>query len=120
MASNLSTQAKKDSQLDPKFLTLVKAFTGKRDITHKAGSGFGSGALKVKGKIFAMMSSKGQFVVKLPKQRVEELIVSSQGERFDPGHGRYMKQWVAITAKNTPWLRLAAEAYQFVKSESSE
>jgi hypothetical protein len=34
------------------------------------------------------MLSKGEMVVKLPKQRVDELIASGTGTRFEPGHGR--------------------------------
>lgn len=43
--------------------------------------------LRINGKIFAMFS-RGQFVVKLPKQIVDELVSSRKGKRFDPGHGR--------------------------------
>src|SRR5215467_12480763 len=57
---------------------------------------FGSSALKVKNKIFAMLV-EGKLVVKLPKQRVDALVVSGAGERFDPRHdGRLMKEWVTI------------------------
>jgi hypothetical protein len=48
-----------------------------------------------------MMSSKGQFVVKLPMERVDELVASGQGEYFDLGHGRLMKEWVVITGTDT-------------------
>ncbi len=41
-------------------------------------------ALKVDGKIFAMWSSKGAFVVKLPKTRVAALVADGKGEYFDP------------------------------------
>jgi hypothetical protein len=80
----------------------------------RGGKGFGSGALKVNGKIFAMMSSKGAFVVKLPKERVDELVSTGKGEYFDPGHGRLMKQWVAVHSPKTGWTRLAQEARNFV------
>ena len=43
---------------------------------------FGSGALKVNGKIFAMLSSKGHFVAKLPAQRVASLDASGDGSQF--------------------------------------
>src|ERR1700681_3036004 len=55
--------------------------------------GFGSDALQVKGKIFAMLSSQRQFVVKLPRERVDALVAARRGSRFDPGHGRLMKEW---------------------------
>jgi len=47
----------------------------------------GSDALKENGKIFLMISSKGSFVVKLPKNRVEELIARREGQRFEPRPG---------------------------------
>ncbi len=102
-------------EVDPRFALVADAFAGARQVTHGGGKGFGSGALKVKGKIFAMMSSKGEFVVKLPKQRVDELVSSGQGERFDPGHGRLMKEWVVIVAGRADGVELANEAYNFVK-----
>lgn len=41
------------------------------------------GALKVNGKIFAMMTSKSKLVLKLPKKCADQLVSSSRGERFD-------------------------------------
>ncbi len=81
----------------------------------KSNQGFGSSALRVNNKIFAMLSSRGSFVVKLPRARVDELIASGHGERFDPGHGRLMKEWVVVepTAEED-WLTLAREAMEFV------
>ena len=81
--------------------------------------GFGSSALQVGGKIFAMISSNGSFVVKLPKQRVEALEASGAGQRFDPGHGRLMKEWLSLNpSSNEDWLSLAREALSFVASKS--
>lgn len=56
---------------------------------------FGSVGLKSRGKVFAMVV-KGDLVVKLPAERVSELIESGAGRPFDPGHGRVMKEWVAL------------------------
>jgi hypothetical protein len=62
-----------------------------------------------------MISSKGQFVVKLPKERVGALVTSGRGERFDPGHGRLMKEWLALDqGSDESWLALAREAMKFV------
>jgi hypothetical protein len=72
-------------------------------------------ALAVDGKIFTMLTPKGAFVVKLPKDRVDALIDSGDGERFGPG-ARKMKEWVAIDpAADADWVVLAKEAYGFVK-----
>jgi hypothetical protein len=39
---------------------------------------------------------KGELVVKLPRERVDELVDAGTGRRFDPGHGRLMKEWVTL------------------------
>ncbi len=103
------------SETDPRFASVVEAFRRDRRVKRQTRKGFGSGALKVNGKIFAMMSSKGQFVVKFPKKRVDELVSSSKGERFDPGHGRLMNEWAVIGAGEGNWVELAREACAFVK-----
>jgi hypothetical protein len=82
----------------------------------QSGKGFGSGALKVSGKIFAMISAQGSFVVKLPKERVTELVSAGRGHHFDPGRGRLMKEWFATDEKPSTWLALAKEAHAFVSA----
>jgi hypothetical protein len=99
---------------DPRFAAVVKAFAGAAGVTREERKGFGSGALKVRGKIFAMMSSKGKFVVKLPKGRVEQLVESGKGGRFDPGGGRVMKEWFELGDAGADWVGLAKEARAFV------
>src|SRR5260370_33038612 len=71
--------------------------------------------LSVDGKIFAMLVA-GKLVVKLPKQRVDELVATRVGTYFDPGHGRLMKQWISISAGRAAWVELAKDAYAFVKT----
>jgi YjbR len=80
-----------------------------------AGTGFGrSEGLRISGKIFAMLV-RGELVVKLPKDRVEELTASGMGHPFDPGHGRLMKEWVAVTpGASRRWRKLVEEAHAFV------
>ena len=99
---------------DARFAHIADAFATDRHVTRGERKGFGSGALKVNGKIFAMVSSRDQFVVKLPAKRVDELIAAGEAERFDPGHGKLMKEWAVIIGK-TDWLALAKEAHDFVK-----
>jgi hypothetical protein len=65
------------------------------------------------GKIFAMLV-RGALVVKLPKERVDELVEAGHGTRFDPGHGRLMREWIAVEADALPWVALAKEGHQFV------
>lgn len=75
---------------------------------------FGSGALKVNGKIFAMVARE-RLVVKLPKERVSAMVESGDGQFFDPGHGRLMKQWVVVLGESCSWIDLAKEAHDFVR-----
>jgi TfoX/Sxy family transcriptional regulator of competence genes len=114
--SDKKTKGAGEPQIDPRFAPVVRAFAGVRDV--KAGRLFSSYGLKVKGKIFAMFGRK-QFVVKLPKERVDELVSAGRGKRFDPGHGRLMKEWAAFKGGESEWVELAREAYEFVKQRPS-
>jgi hypothetical protein len=99
------------------FEQLVTRFRADPAVTLPAGTGggkFGASGLKVNGKIFAMLSG-GELVVKLPKERVDELIASGGARRFDPGHGRELKEWVTVGPDDSSsWPALAEEARQFV------
>ena len=80
--------------------------------------GFGRDALTIDGKIFAMCV-KDRLVLKLTRQRVDELTASRQGERFDPGHGRQMKEWIGLSpTSSADWLALAKESLEFVRPKS--
>jgi hypothetical protein len=99
------------SQAADGFALVVSALADDRKVTPPgSGKGFGSGALKVNGKIFAMMSSKGQFVVKLSEERVKALVADGSGTRFDSGRGRLTKEWLVVTADHSLWVALAREA----------
>jgi hypothetical protein len=81
------------------------------------GKGFGSGALTVGGKIFAMLAND-RLVVKLPRQRVDALMAGGEGVRFDPGHGRIMKEWLSVEpGYEEHWEPLAREALEFVSAK---
>ncbi len=62
-----------------------------------------------------MMTSKGEFVVKLLKERVDKLVGEGKGQRFDPGQGRLMKEWAVIPPGKASWAGFAEEACEFVK-----
>ena len=102
---------------DELFGKLVDRFGGDPGVTAptgEKGGKFGSSGLKVDGKIFAMVS-RGELVVKLPRERVDGLIASGRGTRFDPGHGRLMKEWVSVAPGHSrSWPKLAEEAREFV------
>ena len=103
---------------EARFDALVEEFLDNPDVTPPSrGRAFGSSALKVRQKIFAMLV-RGQLVVKLPKTRVDALVESQDGERYDPRHdGRLMSEWVTLEpTSKVDWLPLAREAMKFVAS----
>lgn len=105
------------TETQKRFAAIAEALAGEPGVTLGAAGkkGFGSSALQVHGKIFAMVSSKDDFVVKLPKARVEQLEAAGAGRRFDPGHGRLMKEWLTLEpTSGEDWLLLATEALRFV------
>ncbi len=109
---------------EDRFALVVEHFLSDREVTppgdnFRPANRFGSSALKIHGKIFAMLV-RGQFVVKLPRQRVEALVAGGDGERFDPKkNGRPMKEWIMLDpASRLDWLPLAQEARAFVASTS--
>jgi hypothetical protein len=79
------------------------------------GKGFGSsGQLKVDGRIFAMLV-RGELVLKLPGARVDALVDSGDGERFDAGKGKPMREWFVLSpTSRKSWPALAKEALAFV------
>jgi hypothetical protein len=95
------------------FARIAARFVGTPGVTE--GTGFGSNpGLRVGGKILAMIS-RGELVVKLPAERVDELVESGVATRFDAGKGRPMREWASIPAKHSRrWLRLATDALEFV------
>ena len=69
---------------------------------------------KVNGKIF-VSDDAGALVLKLPRERVEQMIAGGEGEPFDPlGNGRVMKQWVRVPNPGDDAVALADEAREFV------
>ena len=77
------------------------------------GSGFGSSALKINHKIFAMLVDD-HLVVKLPGARVAELVETGAGLPFDAGKGKPMKEWVMLTGDEAACRSAVVEAQAFV------
>jgi TfoX/Sxy family transcriptional regulator of competence genes len=106
--------------VEERFGALVGALAGKDGVALGTGKrGFGSDALQVGGRIFAMVTS-GRVVLKLPRERVRDLIEAGKGAPFDAGKGRPMQEWVALEAVD--WddlLQLAREARGFVSRSAS-
>jgi hypothetical protein len=77
---------------------------------------FGGSALKVKNKVFACFY-KGKLVLKLPRERVDELVAAGGAVHFDSGTVRPAKEWVAIDpSRGKEWRALAKDAQKFVAS----
>ncbi len=108
---------------EERYAMLVAEFLSNPDVTppqneSQSKKRFGWSALKINNKIFAMLV-RARLVVKLPQQRVDELIDSGVGERYDPGRGRLMKEWLIVEpSSEEQWLPLAREALEFVASKS--
>ena len=100
-------------ELTPEFAALITEFTSRPRVTY-GGRGFGARALRVDGKIFAMLDSKGRFVVKMPRIRADALLARGQAVRFEPVPGRPRKEWLGVTGRGPSWLALAGEAYESV------
>ena len=109
-----------DADAQARFDRLVATMADRDGVTLGSGRrGFGSGALQVNGRIFAMMSG-GRLVVKLPPHRVTSLIATDEAAPFDAGKGRPMKEWAVIQAgADELWLARAEEAFAFVSSGAS-
>jgi len=97
------------------FVRITDALSKGPGVTFNEGKGFGSRALKVHGKIFAMMTSRNEFVVKLAKERVEEFVAQDVGDYFDAGKGKPMKEWLSVFGAPKSSIDLAREAYRFVE-----
>lgn len=65
------------------------------------------------------MLVRDRLVVKLPKARVDALVATGDGERYDPRQdGRLMKEWLVLNPNSQEdWLALSKEALEFVASK---
>jgi hypothetical protein len=106
-----ATKAEPAAEADPRLAVIAKAYASDKRVT--MGKLFSSVGLNVNGKIFAMVV-RGHLVVKLPRARVDELVDRGDGQRFEPGPGRVMKEWLTFTGAEVRWDALAREAYEFV------
>jgi hypothetical protein len=107
-----------------RYESLCQTFLDQPGVTRESNdsphrTGFGSAALKVDDKIFAMLV-KDWLVVKLPQHRVDALVTIGDGERYDPGGGRIMREWVTVgPAAEAQWSDLAREAHAYVSQRAA-
>jgi hypothetical protein len=102
---------------DSRFAALVAVFGDGPGVTRPdptGGRGFGAGALKVAGSIFAMRVQDA-LVLKLPRERVAALVADGVCGPFDAGKGRTMREWATVLDPAQDRL-LADEALEFVRS----
>jgi hypothetical protein len=92
---------------DEKWLELKEHFL-KMDEVEKSGE-----SLKIRRKMFVFYRNE-KIVVKLPKDKVTELLNSQVGLPYDPGSGKIMKEWVIIPKEHSEkWHDFISEAKQF-------
>jgi hypothetical protein len=114
-----------DLSLSPQehFLRLVELMRYNAEVKYGADAisssrGFGSSALKINDKIFAMVVRE-RLVLKLPRQRIDGLIEDGAGERLQMTPGRIMKEWFSLAPhSDLDWQSLAEEAMAFTASAS--
>src|SRR4051812_50171803 len=83
------------------------------------GRRFGAQARRRDGRIFAMLAH-GCLVVKLPRARVDELVVAGAGVRFDANKGTPMKEWFVLSDDSgMAWSDLAREALAFAERRNA-
>jgi hypothetical protein len=76
----------------------------------------GMPSLKLETKLFAGSSAEG-LVVKVGRERVDELVAAGAASPFDPsGRGRPMKDWAVIAPAEGDWVALAEEAKRYATS----
>ncbi len=75
----------------------------------------GMPALKAHGKMFGG-SFHERLVVRIGRDRVDELVAAGKVEPFDPsGRGRPMRHWATVAQRDAgEWLALAREALQLL------
>ena len=114
--SLMSDQRALDDQLEARYEDLVADLVGEPGVTPPQGGGFGRSAVRLNGKIFVMFV-RGQLVLKLPEERVDEMIAAGHGSRFDANKGTPMREWLSLDpGSDQPWLPLAREALDFARS----
>ncbi len=81
------------------------------------GTIMGGACARVNDEFLALVDYKGSgLVVKLPRERVAELVADGTGNPFGPA-GKIFKEWVSVpTADAKLWKALLREGIQFVSS----
>jgi hypothetical protein len=93
---------------------LADHFLGRPGVERK--KAFGRSALTINGKIFVIFRL-GEIVVKLPVETGAPLIESGEAGQFEPGPGRYMKEWFTIgpAIDESRWIEFSETAFAYVQ-----
>ncbi len=84
------------------------------DTDVQVNSGKGAQGIKYNNKMFIMFW-KGDLVIKLSPERILELIKNGEGQAYDPGTGKPMKDRILIVqAKKSQWISLSEESKQYI------
>ena len=121
-AAPSSGRSEPGANTSARFLELVAVLSEEPSVTCGGPDSrpFGHSPLKVRGKVFAMLSPEGTLVLKLPVERVTELVAVGVGTPFGARKGSPMKEWVAFSTKQASlWLSLSREALRFVEALAS-
>lgn len=89
-------------------------FAGRPEVG--VGRMFHSEGLTCGGKFFATLSRDDQMLVKLPADRVTDLVASGVGLPFDANKGKVMKEWALVPFTSVDaWPGIAEEAFAFAQ-----
>ncbi len=97
------------------FWRTAAALMSRPDVSE--GTLMGFPCLRVDGGFFATCDHRtGDLIVKLSRDRVQEVIAKGEGEAFAPA-GRVFKEWVLVNRRDARrWRKLMDEALQFVRT----
>jgi len=75
---------------------------------------FGSEGIRIRGKVFALISFGGELMLKLPAARTVELVETGNAVRVEMA-GRSVREWVFVAIETpTMWEPLIAEAFAYL------
>jgi hypothetical protein len=99
------------------FTRVSATALARRDVA--TGTMMGFPCLRVAGAFFASCDPRtGDLIVKLPRERVQQLIATGEGIPFAPA-GRTFREWVLIQDRDPDrWTELIEEALAFVRAET--
>ena len=96
---------------DAMFWAIAEPLLERPDVERSAM--MGHECLRAGGAFVGMADGSGRLIVKLPAERVEELILAGEAEEFAPA-GRVFREWAQLPAVDgSRWRDLLEEALAF-------